>query len=218
MSKTLTVASHERPASYWEGGHYELNLSFDTLRDKQWQRTVQAIWDHPAVFGPLADRYTPGSAAAGTIPVQVPPPTATLTQHGQLKIGDAVIGCDVQATRSLFECISVLVPVGMFDGITVGDPIGPQLEQQRAAWRDLDAVLYDIALQVYDLAPFRIAAIGYERGCQLPAELQSNPDLCRAFLKAGNTLVQDDVLRAIQFDLSPYQQVRANLRWLPLQA
>ena len=45
MSDVLIVAHHQQPASYWEGGHYELNLSYDTLRDRQWQRIMEAVWD-----------------------------------------------------------------------------------------------------------------------------------------------------------------------------
>jgi hypothetical protein len=202
----LTVAHHQQPASYWEGGHYELNLSFDTLRDRQWQRLVEAVWEQPLVYGPLAARYTPGGDLADVVPVQVPPPTATLTQHGQMKIGAAVIGFDVQATRSLFECISVLIPIGMFEGAEAGLP---------ATFRDLDVALREMALHLYGIIPFRIAAIGYERGCQLPAELSSNPELLAGFASAGNALVQEDVLRLFHLDLSPFEQVRPNLRWLP---
>src|SRR5690242_8461062 len=114
MSDTLTLAKHNDLASYWEGGHYELNLSFDTLRDRQWQRVMQTIWSHSALQGPLPERYVPGEEFGELIGIQAPPPTATLTQHGRMKIGEFVIGCDVQATRSLFECVSVLVPLGMF--------------------------------------------------------------------------------------------------------
>src|SRR5205085_10597097 len=111
-----------------------------------------------------------------------PPPTATLTQHGQMKIDQPdqvdqsdqpVVGCDVQATRSLFECISVLIPVGMFEGLA-GEQ--QQMRQRRAELVALDELLVNVALAIYDVAPFKIAAIGYERGCQLPIELRSNSD------------------------------------------
>lgn len=213
MAKALTVADHKRQTLYWEGGHYELNLSFDTLRDKQWQRAMIAVWNHAAIHGPLAVRYTPGGEVPERIDVQAPPPTATLTQHGQLKVGEAVFGCDVQATRSLFECVSVLIPVNMFAGITGS----PQIRQEFAELEGLDSVLYEIALQVYDTAPFKIAVVGYERGCQLPAELRGNADLRQALLHDGYALVQDDVLQSIDANVNSYEQVRANLRWLTPQ-
>ncbi len=211
MTNMLTAASYTDNASYWEGGHYELNLSFDTLRDRQWQRVMQTIWSYAALHGPLAARYIPGEAAGELIGIQVPPPTATLTQHGQMKIGGLVIGCDVQATRSLFECVSVLVPLGMFAGIAGG----PQVRQSHAELDALDKVLYDVALHAYDVAPYKIAAIGYERGCQLPAELRGNADLCQAFLAAGGALMQEDVFRSIGLNAADYEQARPNLRWLP---
>src|SRR3954471_24113862 len=137
MPNSLTIANHDHLTSFWEGGNYELNLSFDMLRDKQWQRMIQAIWEHSSFYGPLAERYTPTGAVPAQVAVQVPPPTATLTQHGQLKVGNAVIGCDVQATRSLFECVSILVPVGMFDGL-VGES---QVRQRHEELLELDQVL-----------------------------------------------------------------------------
>jgi len=213
MTNTLTVASHTSPASYWEGGHYELNLSFDTLRDRQWERVMHTIWSHPAIFGPLTERFVPGVQAPPATDIHVPPPTATMTQHGQLMIGEMVIGCDVQATRSLFECISLLVPLGMFGGITGG----PQIRRQHPELDTFDKVLTDIALRIYDVASFKIAAIGYERGCQLPAELRSNTELCAAFLLAGDALAQEDVLRSMQLNVADYEQRRANLRWIPSQ-
>jgi hypothetical protein len=210
MTNMLTAARHTDRASYWEGGHYELNLSFDTLRDRQWQRVMQTLWSHSALNGPLAERYIPGGEASELISIQVPPPTATLTQHGQMKIGSLIIGCDVQATRSLFECVSVLVPLGMFAGIAGS----PQVRRDHSELDALDKVLYDMALRAYDVAPYKIAAIGYERGCQLPAELRSS-EMRDAFLAAGGALAQEEVLQAINVKIADYEQVRPNLRWLP---
>jgi hypothetical protein len=213
MAKELKVADHSHPAAYWEGGNYELNLSFDTLRDRQWQRVIETIWEHPYIYGPLTERYTPGGSVPLQAAIQTPPPTATLTQHGQMKIDEAVIGCDILATRSLFECLSVLIPVGMFDSLVGSSDMGSQYAELQA----LNSVLYDLALRVYDAAPFKIAAIGYERGCQLPAELRSNADLCKTFVEAGNALVHDEVLRTLNLPLDPLEQVRAHLRWLAPQ-
>jgi hypothetical protein len=211
MADTLTLAKHKDQASYWEGGHYELNLSFETLRDRQWQRVMQTLWTYSALHGPLVERYSPGGETGELIAIQSPPPTATLTQHGQMKIGDLVIGCDVQATRSLFECVSVLVPLGMFGGIDGG----PKVRRNHTELAALDKVLYDMALYAYDVAPYKIAAIGYERGCQLQVELRSSEAERKAFLSAGGALVQEDVLNAVGLTVLDFEQVRPNLRWLP---
>lgn len=206
----LEFSHHTEPALYWEGGHYELNLSFETLRDKQWQEVLEAIWRHASMNGPLAARYTPNVAIAEKVAIQVPPPTAVIKQHGQIAVNGRAVGCDVQATRSIFECVSILVPIGMFKGITGGALMRyryPQLEE-------LDAVFYDIALSVYSVAQFQIAALGYERACQLASELRSDPEARHNFLAAGNFLIQESVLRALEPDLTPYQEVRQGLYWL----
>src|SRR5258708_11123263 len=209
-AQTLTVAKHDNRAAFYEGGHYELNLSFEMLRDRQWKRALETLWEDAALYGPLAARYYPDEPIPDQVAVKVPPPTATMVQHGQMKIVEAVVGCDVQATRSLFECISVIIPVSMFAGL-VGSP---RLRQEHAELQALDTVLYDLALRIYDEVPFKIAALGYERQCQLPLELRSDPQMRHAFLVAGNFLAQDDVLNSLEPDLSRYEQVRANLRWL----
>ena len=209
-AKTLTVAKYDNPSAFYAGGHYELNLSFEMLRDKQWQRALETLWSDVNVYGPLSSRYVPDKPLPEQIAVQAPPPTATMVQHGQVKIGEAVVGCDIQATRSLFECISVMIPVSMFDGL-VG---GQRIRQDHAEIQALDEVLYDLALHIYDEVPFKIAALGYERECQLPLELRSDPQLRHAFLVSGNFLAQDEVLNSLEPDLSRYEQVRANLRWL----
>lgn len=210
QARTLSVAKHDNSAAFYAGGHYELNLSFEMLRDKQWQRALETLWSDASVYGPLASRYVPGEPVPEQIAVQVPPPTATLVQHGQMKIGESVVGCDVQATRSLFECISVMIPISMFERL-VGSS---RLRQEHGELQALDEVLYDLALRIYDEVPFKIAALGYERECQLPLELRSDPQMRHAFLVTGNFLAQDDVLNSLEPDLSRYEQVRANLRWL----
>jgi hypothetical protein len=133
-----------------------------------------------------------------------------MTQHGVLKVGEVIVGCDVQATRSLFECVSLLVPVTMFRDLTPG----ANVRAEHPELQTLDELFYDVALHVYDANPFKIAAFGYERECQLPVELRNDAQVRHAFLVAGNFLAQDDVLASIEPDLSRYQQVRANLRWL----
>jgi len=92
VTRPLTLAGHKNPAAYWNGGPYELNLSFEMLRDKQWQRIMQTIWEQPVLHGPLSGRYIPGQPIPEQVPVQTPPPTAAMTQHGVLKVGEVIVG------------------------------------------------------------------------------------------------------------------------------
>jgi hypothetical protein len=222
MANTLALAQHPLPEKYWEGGNYELNMSFDNLRERQWQSLMQKIWDHPLITGPLALRYAPNNEPlalnaidTGTLnavtTIQAPPPTVTQNQHGRLGINNFSVGCDIQATRSLFECVTIAVPLGMFAGV-VG---GPYVRYMHSELQALDEVFYEIALSVYDAVPFQIAAIGYERSCQLLSELRSDSEARHNFLVAGNFLAQETILNAIEPDLSPYQVVRPALRWMP---
>ncbi|MFN7209734.1 MAG: hypothetical protein ACK4P1_04980 [Aggregatilineales bacterium] len=207
----LELSHHAEPALYWEGGHYELNLSFETLRDRQWQEVLHALWDHIFLNGPLAERYIPDQPVAEKIAIQVPPPTAVVKQHGQIAVNGYAVGCDVQATRSIFECLSILVPIGMFKGISGG----VLMRREHPDLQALDEVFYDVALSLYSVAPFQIAVLGYERSCQLPSELCSDGEMRHNFLAAGNFLIQEAVLRLLEPDLAPYQEVRQGLYWLP---
>lgn len=209
---SLKVATHPLPSQYWEGGHYELNLSFDNLREKQWERALRLIWGTPGITGPLAERYVPGTDVAEIVKIQVPPPTATMTQYGQLQIGRVSVGFDLQLTRSLFECVSVLIPISMFEGI---EP-GPRVRQDHPEMQVLDTILCSLALRLYDEVGFKIAALGYERECQLPIELRSDAALCQAFLATGNAFVQEDVLRILKPRRDSYKLVKNDLFWFPL--
>ncbi len=209
VSSPLVLASHEQENLFWDGGHYELNMSFEALRDKQWLRVMQAIWGHPNMFGPLETRFVPGGRATETT-ISIPPPTATQAQHGQILVAPGAVGCDVLATRSLFECVSVLIPLGMFDGIRHGtaDP-----RKDNPALGLIDQVFAAIALAVYDVVPFKLAAIGWERECQVVAELRSDDAARAALVREGNFFAQEEVLRQLNIPMDEYQPVRNGLRW-----
>ncbi|HRE48701.1 MAG TPA: hypothetical protein PLD47_13330 [Aggregatilineales bacterium] len=211
MATTLTAATYDDAHAFWEGGNYELNITFDTLRDRQWQQVVQTLWEHPSLNGPLSARHSPGQPPAGKQAIQAPPPTAALIQHGQLAVESFIVGCDVQATRSLFECVSILIPLGMFANIESDSGVRARHPELHA----LDLVFYDIALAVYDAAPFQVAAIGFERSCQLITELKTDFLARHNFLVSGNFLAQERILAEIEPDLSGYQEVRPGLRWMP---
>jgi len=209
---TLIPAHHVHENAYWEGGNYELNMSFDTLRDKQWQRVMQSLWGHRLLYGPLAVRYVPGSDVIST-PILVPPPTATQAQHGQIEINSMAFGCNVLATRSLFECVSVLVPLGMFAELArIGDmrSANPQLAA-------LDQVFYELALAVYDVVPFQLATVGWERECQLVAELRADAKLRTQLIAAGNFFAQEDGLRQMGIAGESYSLTRPTLRFAPVR-
>ncbi|MBN1964150.1 MAG: hypothetical protein JW910_05865, partial [Anaerolineae bacterium] len=141
---SLVPASHARGQDYWRGMNYELNMTFGSLRDDQWRGVLEALWRSPALVGPLNARYLPGGEVATTT-IEVPPPTTALTQYGLVWVRPAVgVGCGVLVTRSLFECVSVQIPAGMFEGLS------PQAAQRLPA---LEALLGDLALAVFRQVP-----------------------------------------------------------------
>ncbi len=212
MSSSLSLASHAEPSAYWSGGEYELNLSYGTLRDQQWQRLIRALWGHATLSGPFANRVVPGEEGK-PIPVRVPAPTAAQTHYGQLDVEGLPAGCRVMATRSLFECVSLQVPLGMFEGIRAGQEKKGRTSSLRIG--PLDHVYRDIALALFEIVPFDIANIGYQCECRLVDELRADTSLRLELMAMGNFFARDAALRSLGIAPDNYPQVRSDLRWIP---
>lgn len=208
MAAQLQLASHAEAERYWSGGEYELNLTLGTLRDKQWQRLIEALWRHDALSGPFAERFIPGTAGE-SVPVQVPAPTDALAQYGCLRVDSLQVGCTVLATRSLFECVTIQVPLGMFEGVTL-----PPGELARLRIEPLDQVFREIALTVFEVVPFDLANMGYQCECRLVAELQVDVQQRRGFIESGYFYARDEVLQSLGVWPEDYALARSGLRWV----
>lgn len=203
MSPKLSLATHPHEEDYWSGGDYELNMTFGTLRDKQWERLMKTLWEHGALTGPYADPYIPNKKPE-LVDAEVPQATATLIQHSSLIIENFQVGCRVLATRSLFECITLQVPLGMFAS-----------RAEAVNTEPLERVYRDIALVVHEIAPFEIANIGLQCECKLVAELQANTIQRLEFLGKGNFFAPDHILMMLGTNPENYASARPNLRWVP---
>ena len=209
MVQKLRLAAHSEADAYWSGGEYELNLTFGTLRDKQWQRVLETIWNHEAVAGPFRRRYSPGDAL-DRVPILVPAPTDAQAQYGSLRVGSLCVGCGVLATRSLFECVTLQVPLGMFDGLHADPPASSRFHIDA-----LDRLYQDIALAVYEAVPFDLANIGFQCECRLVAELQTDSCQRRAFLAGGYFFARDTVLASLNVRPDDYPLALPGLHWVP---
>ncbi len=205
----LRLADHAHADDYWSGGDYEINLSFDTLRDRQWQRALEVLWNYPALDGPCDPRYVPGSAP-DRVPLLVPAPSDAQVQHGTLMIDSLRVGCRVLATRSLFECLTVQVPLGMFAEL-------PPLPDDPALFRvaALDELFQDLAQAIYEVAPFDLANLGYQCECRLVAELQADPQLTQDFFNNGSFFARDGILESLGAWPEDFPLVTPGLRWIP---
>lgn len=188
----------------WSGRNFELNMSFATLRDNQWTRLINVLWEDSRLEGPFTNRFIPGEPRPEKVDVQYPAPTATYTQHGLLLLGEKQVGVDILVTRSLFECISMIVPAGMF---------GPSIE-------DLTLIAVHeaykaLALLVYQTVAFEIASIGWNRDCQLLGELLGDKPTRDKFLRAGNFFAQDGVLKTLGVSANTYMEMMPGIRWIP---
>jgi hypothetical protein len=195
-------------APFWTGTAVELSMSFDNLRDYQWKRLLEAIWSYKGLSGPLAERYHPGDSEPPKTERRVPNPTDAFSQFGICTlVPDVRVGIEVQTTRSLFECATLRIPLRMFANVPA-DPANEGL-------KIIEKAYYEIALHVYQMVTFDIAAIGLNRECQLVMELVSDKEACKQFLAGGNFLARDDTLAALGANPRSYQEVQPTLRWSP---
>lgn len=208
MSDDLYLAVHDHPDAYWTGPNYELNLSFDTLRDRQWQRLTDVIWSQPVLAGPFTERYVPGREPQAEA-IIVPEPTDARSQYAALWLGENAIGGRVLLTRSLFECATIQVPLSMFAGIA------PDIPEDRLTLPPLDAIYQQMALIVYQAVPFEIANVGCECGCPVLLELLSDSVLRDAVLARGNLIARDRALVMLGQPPENFQAVAPGLRWIP---
>lgn len=193
---------------YWSGAKAELNMSFDNLLDYQWTRLLKALWSSPKISGPFEKRYLPNEPEPPKVEPMTPEPTATFSQFGAYEFSPEVrVGIEVLVTRSLFECVSVLIPLNMFANVQP-QPNDPGLQI-------IEKAFYDLAVRLYETTTFDIAAIGVNRGCQLMVEMLSSPEIRSAFLSAGNFLARDDTLAGLRVEPKTYQEVMPSLRWCP---
>jgi hypothetical protein len=202
-------APHDQVSALWHGAPYELNLAFGSLRDDQWWRVLTALWETPSLLGPLAARGLP-SQVKDKARITIPPPTTTFTQYADLILGpEQVVGCSVLVTRSLFECVSIQVPSGMFADLDPGHlPRIPRLE----------AIFYSLALAIYRQAAFECATIGWERGCVLEAELAGDADLRQRVLSEGGVFITDAGLASIGVGTTRHDVAVPGLRWIAFAA
>lgn len=206
MSEPILALSQKE--NTWSGPKIELNLSFDNLREYQWKRLLDTLWGSTGISGPFVERYHPFQPDPEPTPIVQPDPTATYSQFGAFELQAGVrVGIEVLVTRSLFECVSLLIPVAMFENVQlqVGDPCLNVVQNR----------LYDLSIGLYKIVSYDIASIGVDRGCELLMELVSDPRARERFMKQGNFLARDETLAAIRVEPKAYEEVMQKLRWIP---
>ena len=211
----IQLAQHADPIAYWEGGNFELNMSYEMLQGDDWKRVIEALWANKSIDGPLISRFVPGQKIPDTHAIEFPEPTAALTQHGILYVDEQAIGIDVLITRSLFECITLMAPVGMFANLAAGSKSNPYPLSDNPARQSLEKTYRELALTLFKVVPFSIASLGWNRECQLLAELTFEEDVLRRFLSTGNSLITTTALQACKVDPFLYEEMLPELRWLP---
>lgn len=216
MNAPLQLAQHTDSNDFWQGGNFELNISFDLLNSNQWKQVIAFLWSNDNILGPYADRYIPNESPLDTDIIPFPEPTATYTQHTVLKIGPVQLGLDILITRSLFECVTLMIPVGMFSDLVIGDNAEKPYPLTENKTRLLiENEFRELALNLYRIVPFTVASMGWNRECQLLTELIYEEKLREKFFALGNSLMTDTALIKCKMKPTDYEQVHPSLRWIP---
>jgi hypothetical protein len=189
--------------SLWSEPQLELNLTFDTLREYQWGRFIKHLWAQERLIGPFPSRFDPAQPPQAISPI-VPEPTATLSQYALMRVTlNLQVGVEILLTRSLFECVSILIPLNMFP-----DPHAESHEVQAARQS-----LYELALALYEVGAFSIGTLGVGVGLFLLAELMADDSLRSQFIKHGSFFARDDILAVLRLSPEAYPEVKPALRW-----
>jgi hypothetical protein len=193
---------------YWTGHNFELNVSFATLRDYQWKRLIDALWQLNDLEGPLVERFIPDQPLPAYKKPHYPSPTDTLTLHGVLETRVGQVGIDMLVTRSLFECITISVPTGM-----LFEDASTTVRTEQTKLSGVFAQYRDIALTLHEVVNFEIASIGWNRECQIVTELETDADRRQSFFERGNFFATDDVLQRLGSTPDDYEEVLPGVRW-----
>jgi hypothetical protein len=146
----------------WLGGYYELTMVYDRPEEKTVRASVQAIWQHEDLSGPVASRDRPFAEQPRA------DLRALLPGHGGYGCarlpGGSIAPCGVNVVDPIADpttYVGFFVPFGVLDhfypGIWSDEPWEP--------WaRPLEDWFASVGEQVYRAAPFRVALIGEEPG------------------------------------------------------
>lgn len=210
----IKLASHTDAENYWAGGNFELNLSFETLKDDQWRLILDSLWGVEELKGPFESRYVPHQQQPPIRAINYPEPTVAFTQHGGLQLESQIVGVDILVTRSLFEGITLMVPAGMFAGLRPGKNGGFKLKDNLPR-RILEEQYRKLALSLYTIVPFSIGSIGFNRECQILSELIFEEDIRKQFFSVGNSFITDRALEKCGGNPEDFELAAPGLRWLP---
>ncbi len=183
------------------GQNYELNMSFNSLQDRHWRHLLNTLWQQEQISGPFASRFHNSGSPPRLVDIQYPDPTATFTQYGKLNVGSESLPIKVLVTRSLFECISITIAQSDLD--------------QTDTLTELQEILKNIALHLYQASPFQLASFGWDRECQIPSEIKSDENARQPLIEAGHFLAQDKLMIEMGLTLRDYELVCEGLRWVP---
>jgi hypothetical protein len=202
----LQLAYHPTSEEYWQGDVIALHMSGDRLDNEQWKQWVDALWQNDAIGGPLPDRYLPEQTIETGTPVY-PERSSSLKQYGALQVDGVWVGVDILITRSLFECITLITPLAMFEATHMAQ-----------AQLCIEAVYKALAARLYQVVPFSVASLGLNRDCQILTELRLEDELQADFFRVGNALMTDEALAECNRNPANFEKVLPGLRWVSPQS
>jgi hypothetical protein len=154
-------------ADVWHGGFYEFAIELGPRDDARLDAAIRALWEHPSLMGcvdrrdvepELQERYSPSLAAyeqeRGMLGVLSLPEDGARVACGTLVVREEESDTDWIGLFVPMGSLALVRNVGAFP-FEDGTPSRP--------WREpLDSRMVELALQIHNRAPFRLALIGHE--------------------------------------------------------
>jgi len=198
----------------WRGTFYELFVEYHPAgNDARLLTAIQALWDAPLLYGPLAG---PDSAPDRVLQ-PVPLPASLGTELGDL---NRLYGVLALPEHPPLGCLSLTVreeqgsdwldfclPTGM---LAVAFPVAYPLLAQANPWlTEINRVLLTLADAVHAAQPFELALIGEEVSGQVYAR-----DITAADVAGGGYLIPPSLVQRLRPDV-PSVTLPSGLRWFP---
>jgi hypothetical protein len=146
----------------WTGGFYELSVLLGAADDRRLDRAVRSLWRAAGVQ----------ECRVGSGLLDTEPSAAALHEHGHLRgwltlpSGDRVVCGALVFRYNGIDNLELYLPLGALTRIDHrigGYPFDERSGVESLTWRaPLDRWLADVAVAVYDDAPFQRALIGFE--------------------------------------------------------
>jgi hypothetical protein len=190
---------------FWRGSWYELAIplyapSPGTVPPVP--EAIAALWSHPSLSGPWADRNDYPDAD------RIVRPLSGTNEYGVLRLPDGEVGClTCLVPEEDSDWLDLCIPSAMLSRLF--DVQYPTHSRANSWLKVVDAALVSIGERIYEAAPYPIALVGEE------ASGSTDREAFTAELVGGYGLLLEPEFAIQRGVEAPFTELASGLRWYP---